>query len=113
MVFVPCLQRADDGVPRLGEPLLDEYLRFVAARCRPNMLLVQSFDLKVFFGVVGKPPLDVGTADVLRFIEEQRSPRQPKVVRLVDGEAGLAASTIKRRLATISELFDYLAARGE
>jgi integrase len=113
MVFVPCLQRADDGVPRLGEPLLDEYLRFVAARCRPNTLLAQSFDLKVFFGVVGKPPLDVGTADVLRFIEEQRSPRQPKVVRLVDGEAGLAASTIKRRLATIAGLFDYLAARGE
>ena len=102
MVFVPCLQRADDGVPRLGEPFLDEYLRFVAARCRPNTLLAQSFDLKVFFGVVGKPPLSVGTADVLRFIEEQRSPRQPKVVRLVDGEAGLAASTIKRRLATVS-----------
>ena len=69
MVFVPCLQRADDGVPRLGEQLLDEYLRFVAARCRPNTLLAQSFDLKVFFGVVGKPPLEVGTADVLRFIE--------------------------------------------
>ena len=93
--------------------MLDEYLRFVAARCRPNTLLAQSFDLKVFFGVVGKPPLSVGTADVLRFIDEQRSPRQPKVVRLVDGEAGLAASTIKRRLATVSGLFDYLTARGE
>jgi hypothetical protein len=44
---------------RLGEPFLDEYLRFVAARCRPNTLLAQSFDLKVFFGVVGKPPLEV------------------------------------------------------
>src|SRR6476469_174671 len=113
MVFVLCLQRSVDEVHRLGEPLLDEYLRFVAARCRPNTLLAQSFDLKVFFGVAGKPPLDVGTAHVLRFIEEQRSPRQPRVVRLVDGEAGLAASTIKRRLATVSGLFDYLTARGE
>src|SRR6478752_6988820 len=113
MVFVPCLQRSDGGVPCLGEPLLDEYLRFVAARCRPNTLLAQSFDLKVFFTVIGKPPLDVGTSDVLRFIEEQRSPRQPNVVRLVDGESGLAASAVKRRLATISGLFDYLTARGE
>jgi site-specific recombinase XerD len=113
MVFVLCLQRSVDEVPRLGEPLLDEYLRFVAARCRPNTLLAQFFDVKVFFGVAGKPPLDVGTAHVLRFIEEQRSPRQPRVVRLVDGEAGLAASTIKRRLATVSGLFDYLTARGE
>src|SRR5258708_1723212 len=113
MVFVPCLLRSDGEAPGLGEPLLDEYLRFVAARCRPNTLSAQSFDLKVFFAVIGKPPLDVGTADVLRFIEEQRAPRQPKVVRLIDGESGLAASTIKRRLATLSGLFDYLVARGE
>ena len=53
MVFVPCLLRSDGEAPRLGEPLLDEYLRFVAARCRPNTLLAQSFDLKVFFAVVG------------------------------------------------------------
>jgi integrase/recombinase XerD len=34
-------------VPRLGDPLLDEYLRFVAARARPNTLAAQAFDLKV------------------------------------------------------------------
>jgi len=72
--------------------------------------LAQSFDVKVFFTVVGKPPLEIGTADVLRFIEAQRSRGDPKVVRLVDGESGLAASTIERRLATVSGLFDYLAA---
>jgi hypothetical protein len=39
---------------------------------------------------------------VLAFIEEQRAPRRgDNVVRLVDGEAVLAASTIKRRLATV------------
>jgi integrase/recombinase XerD len=112
MVFVPCLSRFEGEAPRLGEPLLDEYLRFVAARARPNTVLAQSFDLKVFFTVVGIAPTQVTTGDVLRFIEAQRQPRNGNVIRLVDGEAGMAASTIKRRLATVSSLFDYLAARG-
>lgn len=112
MVFVPCLARLEGGAPGLGEPLLDEYLRFVAARARPNTVLAQTFDLKVFFTVVGVGPLAVTTTEVLRFIEVQRRPRQGNVVRLVDGEAGMAASTIKRRLATVSSLFEYLAARG-
>jgi integrase/recombinase XerD len=112
MVFVPCLVRSETGAPRLGEPLLDEYLRFVAARARPNTVLAQSFDLKVFFTVIGTAPTQVRTGDVLRFIEAQREPRNGNVVRLVDGEAGMAASTIKRRLASVSGLFDYLTARG-
>lgn len=33
--------------------MLDEYLDFLAGRCRPNTVLV-AFDLKVFFTVVGK-----------------------------------------------------------
>jgi integrase/recombinase XerD len=112
MVFVPCLSRVDGESPRLGEPLLDEYLRFVAARARPNTVLAQSFDLKVFFTVVGIVPTQVTTGEVLGFIEAQRQLRNGNVIRLVDGEAGMAASTIKRRLATVSSLFDYLAARG-
>jgi site-specific recombinase XerD len=112
MEFVPCLQRPAGEVPRLGEVLLDEYLRFVAARCRPNTLLAQMFDLKVFFTVVGRPPVEVTTADVLRFIERQRAARNGNVVRLADGESGLALTTIKRRLATVSGLFEYLAIRG-
>lgn len=112
MGFEPCLSRVDGGAPTLGEPLLDEYLRFVTARARPNTVLAQSFDLKVFFSVVETTPVAVTTSDVLRFIEAQRQPRHANVVRLVDGQAGLAASTIKRRLATVSSLFDYLGARG-
>jgi site-specific recombinase XerD len=97
----------------LGDALVDEYLRFTAARVRPNTLLAQQFDLKVFFTVVGKPAAEVTTSDVLAFIEEQRQPRRgANVVRIADGEAGLAASTIKRRLATVSSLFDYLTVRG-
>ena len=112
MGFELCLSRVDGGAPRLGEPLLDEYLRFVAARARPNTLLAQSFDLKVFFTVAGVAPTAVTTSDVLRFIEAQRQPRHGNVVRLADREAGMAASTIKRRLATVSTLFDYLSTRG-
>ena len=75
MEFVPCLQRPAGEVPRLGEVLLDEYLRFVAARCRPNTLLAQMFDLKVFFTVVGRPPVEVTTADVVAAPTSSTPPR--------------------------------------
>lgn len=111
-VFFPVLVRPPGEVPRLGEPLVDEYLRFVAARARANTLLAQMFDLKVFFAVVAKLPLAVTTTDVFAFIEAQRLPRNANVVRFADGESGLAASTIRRRLASISGLFCYLFERG-
>ncbi len=112
-VFMPCLIEAVGEPPSLGDPLVDEYLRFTAARVRTNTLLAQQFDLKVFFSVVGKPPTEVGVDDVLAFIEAQRAPRRGRnVVRLIDGEVGLSAATIKRRLATVSSLFDYLCLRG-
>jgi site-specific recombinase XerD len=98
---------------RLGHDLLDDYLRFVASRCRPNSVLAAGFDLKVFFTFVSKEPAEVSTADVLEFITEQRAPRRgANVVRLDDGETGLSARTIRRRLATLSGLFGYLVARG-
>ena len=52
-VVDPCLIRsrtpAGDRTVRLGVPLVDEYLEFVAARCRPNTVLAVAYDLKVFF----------------------------------------------------------------
>ena len=76
----PCLIRSVAGgevrALRLGHPLLDDYLEFVAARARANTLLAQAFDLKVFFSVVAKEPSDVTTADVLAFINAQREPRR-------------------------------------
>jgi integrase/recombinase XerD len=100
---------------RWGQPhLLDDYLVFVAVRARPNTLLAVAYDLKVFFTVIVKQPADVTTADVLAFIKAQRAPRLgARVVRLEDGEAGLSARTIKRRLASLSGLFDYLIARAD
>ena len=63
MLWSPCLvQRrlGESGVEvRLGHELLDDYLRFVAARCRPNTVLATGFDLKVFFTFVGKDPTQV------------------------------------------------------
>ena len=94
---------------RLGHGQLDGYLDLVAARARPNTVLATAFDLKVFFGIIGKEPAAVSPADVLEFIRAQRSPRRgPEVVRLDDGEAGLAARTIRRRLASITGLYEYL-----
>jgi site-specific recombinase XerD len=97
----------------LGDPTVDEYLAFAGSRLRVNSWLAVAFDLKVFFSVVRKPPAAVTTADVFAFINSQRAPRHgPKVVRLEDGEAGLSARTIKRRLASVSGLFAYLVVRG-
>jgi integrase/recombinase XerD len=103
MTFVPRLTRAVEGEElvsiTLGHPLLDEYLEFVAARGATNTWLAVAYDLKVFFEVVGKAPAALSSADVFAFLGEQRKPRRgEKVVRIEDGEAGLAARTIARRL---------------
>lgn len=118
VAFIPCLVRPSGGdaggVITLGHPLLDAYIELVAARARWNTVLATVFDLKVFFSTVGKDPADVVTADVLAFIKEQRRPRRgAKVVRIEDGEAGLSARTIKRRLATVAGLYEYLIVRGD
>jgi len=94
-----------------GDPLLDRYLEFVAGRARPNTLRAVAFDLKAFFSVVEKDPEDVRAADIFEFLAHQRGDRS--VVRLADGESGLSARTIARRLASISGLYSYLVARGD
>ncbi len=118
MSFIPCLLRTSrpggGELIRLGHPLLDAYLDLVSARARPNTLLATAFDLKVFFGIVDKDPGDVLTADVLAFIKAQREPRLgARVVRIEDGEGGLSARTIKRRLASVAGLYEYLIIRGD
>jgi hypothetical protein len=71
-------------------------------------------DLRAFFAVIDKSPLEVTTKDVFEFIAAQRRGRgDGRVVRLSDGEAGLAARTIRRRLAVMSNLFNYLVMCGE
>jgi integrase/recombinase XerD len=104
----------DRGRVRLGDPVLDRYLEFVEARARHNTLLATASDLKAFFKVVDKEPAEVVPADVLGFIAEQRKTNSGgRVVRLVDGEAGLSSRTIKRRLSSVSGLFSYLVLCGD
>jgi site-specific recombinase XerD len=104
-------------VVRLGVPLLDEYLEFLEGRCRPNTVLAAAYDLKVFFGVVGKPPERVCPADVLGFVTCQRTGRTGgRVVQGMDFGAepgGVSTGTVARRLSIVSGFFGYLQARGE
>jgi len=118
-VFDPCLVKGpraegEGTAVSLGHRLLDDYLELVAARARPNTVLATAYDLKVFFSIIDKDPVEVDTADILAFIKAQREPRRgTKVVRIEDGEAGLSARTIKRRLATIAGLYEYLIIRDD
>ena len=119
MMWTPvfeCLVRSDgERVYRVGHVLVDEFLEFVSGRARPATVRAYAHDLKVFFGLVGKDPVEVTSADVLAFVVAQNRPRDgaENVVRISDGRAGLSASTIKRRLAAVSSLYGYLVARGD
>ena len=116
----PYLIRSDDlsGGPsvRLGIPALDEYLEFLAGRCRPNTVLAAAFDLKVFFTVVDKTPEQVRPADVLAFMTAQRTGHHTagEQLQVVAGEsAGVSARTLRRRLSSVSGLFAFRHVRGD
>lgn len=74
-------------------------------------LYAVTHDLKTFFSVVDKAPVEVVAADVFEFLADQRGDRT--VVRMADRESGLSARTIARRLSSVSGLFAYLVARGD
>jgi integrase/recombinase XerD len=76
-------------------------------------VLAAGFDLKVFFSVIAKDPAEVTSTDVLEFIRAQRAAGDPKVVRLSDGESGLSARTIQRRLSSLSSFYAFLVVRGD
>jgi integrase/recombinase XerD len=115
MSCFPCLVRfstsGGDARFGLGDRLVDSYLVFVAGGARANTLRAVAHDLKTFFGVVDKDPAEVVAADVFEFLAHQRGDRT--VVRISDGESGLSARTIARRLSSISGFYSYLVARGD
>src|SRR5215211_7407794 len=86
--------KGSSAAPRLGDRLVDGYLEVVAARLRPNSTLAVAYDLKVFFTVVDKDPLDVRGVDIVAFVRAQRTTPDGhgNVVRLVDNSGGLALS---------------------
>lgn len=122
---------AGEVVVRLGVVLLDDYLEFLAGRCRANTVLAAAYDLKVFFTVVGKAVTDVTTADVFAFMTVQRIGAPVSGLHVVpdtagagDGRAGgpggpggagggVSPRTLRRRLSSVSGLFSFLQARGD
>jgi site-specific recombinase XerC len=104
-----CAQCAGQVRYSLGDRLVDRYLEFVAGR--PDTLRAVAFDLKAFFTVTAKDPVEITAADVFDFLGHQRVDRS--VVRLADRESGLSARTIARRLPSVSGLYAYLVARGD
>ena len=98
---------------RLGVPLLDEYLEFLAGRCRPNTVLAVAYDLKVFFTVVPKPPRRVRPVDVLGFMTAQRTGGDGRLQVAGAGAGGVSARTLRRRLSSVSGLYGFLHARGD
>jgi integrase/recombinase XerD len=111
----PCLVRSVSSSCQvrysLGDRLVDRYLEFVAGRARPDTLRAVAFDLKAFFTVIARDPVQVTAADVFEFLADQRGDRS--VIRLADRESGLSARTIARRLSSVSGLYAYLVARGD
>lgn len=97
---------------RVGHRAVDDYLRFVAARSRPETLLATAFDLKVFFSWADKRPSAVRTRDVVAFVADQRR-GNAKVADIGDGGSGLSARTVARRLSSLSGFYAYLLARGD
>ena len=93
----------ESSVSRSGDPLVDSYLEFVAGRTRPNTLRAVAHDLKTFFTIVTKGPADVVAADVFDFLAHHRGDR--KVIRISDGESGLSARTIARRLSSVAGFY--------
>jgi len=116
--FAPPMERVLEGrelrAITLGDPLVDAYLEFVSVRGAVNTWLATAYDLKVFFEVIGgKEPAEVTSVDVFAFVGQQRAPRHENVVRIEDGEGGLSARTIARRLSSVAGLFEYLVVRGD
>jgi hypothetical protein len=83
----------------LGRLTRDDYLDFVAGRCRPNTVLATAYDLRIFFAVVGKDPAQVSGADVFGFITAQRHGGDGRLQLAGDGGGGVAvgaASPVER-----------------
>jgi hypothetical protein len=73
MVWFPEVRRVAAGgdggdVYVVGHPLVDEFLRVAGGRARPNTVRAYAHELKTFFSVVPKDPVEVRARDVFGFI---------------------------------------------
>ena len=120
MVWFPEVRRVAAGgvggvVYVVGHPLVDDFLRFAGGRARPNTVRAYAHDLKTFFTIVAKDPVEVRAKDVLGFVTAQQQARvgAENVARISDGGSGLSAATVRRRLAAVSAFYGYLIACGD
>ena len=120
MVWFPQVRRVATGVDGgevyvVGHRLVDEFLRFAGGRARPNTVRAYAHDLKTFFTIVAKDPVEVRAKDVLGFVTVQQQARvgAENVTRISDGGSGLSVATVRRRLAAVSAFYGYLIVRGD
>ena len=119
MVWSPEVRRVvgdggEGGVFVVGHRLVDDFLRFAGGRARPNTVRAYAHDLKTFFAIAGKDPLEVQAEDVVGSSPPaERSAGAENVARISDGGSGLSAATIRRRLAVVSAFDGYLIAGGD
>ena len=119
MVWSPQLSRVvrEGGIVcyQLGHELVDAFLEFASGRARPNTVRAYAHDLKTFFIIVAKDPVDVTPADVMAFVAAQQRPRPgaENVVHFPDAGSGLSPATVMRRLAALSSFYGYLLARAD
>src|SRR3954467_5464066 len=103
MVWLPQVRRVAGGgdagdVYVVGHRLVDDFLEFAGGRARPNTVRAYAHDLKTFFTVVGKDPVDVGVQEVFGFITAQQVARvgAENVARISDGGSGLSAAMVRQ-----------------
>ena len=119
MVWSPQLLRVarEGGGHRyqLGHELVDAFLEFASGRARPNTVRAYAHDLKAFFTVVAKDPVEVTPADVMAFVTQQQQPRPgaENVIHFPDAGTGLSPATVMRRLAAVSAFYGYLLTRAD
>lgn len=112
----PVVQRAPGHPPgRFGDPLVDDYLAFLAVRVSPNSVLAAWYDLLVFTRLVDKSVVEVTPRDVMAFITAQRTGQDHLPARPVTTGPlkPVSARTIHRRLSTISGFYAFLTVRGD
>jgi hypothetical protein len=71
----------------VGHPLIDEFLELARGRARANTVRAYAHDLRTFFFVVAKAPVEVVSQDVFAFIAAQLAARvgAENVARISDG----------------------------
>jgi integrase/recombinase XerD len=95
----------------LGISEVDTYLKFIQYRCRPNTWISYGYDLQVFLNTFAKPLGEITPLDIMAFIENQKeTPRRRAKMGKghILADSTLSNRTIKRRLTTISGLYEYL-----